>query len=158
MVARLNRPTGLPQITTQRVDQPVIQRAVDAITRTLIAVVNFLQPFAQPQPWVAVPFNSDWTATLSTLQAPQFRKDPLGYVELRGWASTATGVSNVIAVLPVTHRPPTRSSFPAFRLNGATYTVARLDVDVDGRVLMASPAVGAGDSVTLSGIKFSVDP
>jgi hypothetical protein len=148
VVARLNRPTGLPQITTQRVDQPVIQRAVDAITRTLIAVVNFLQPFAQPQPWRDVSFVTGW---LTFSNKTQYRKDPLGRVHIQGNAYRASGSSMTILVLPEGYRPSQRLYFSATPLTGAAYGAGRVDVDVDGRVLVAS---GGTDFVMLDGVSF----
>jgi hypothetical protein len=148
VVARLNRPTGLPQISTQRVDQPVIQRAVDAITRTLIAVVNFLQPFAQPQPWREVEFVTGW---LTFSDKTQYRKDPLGRVHIQGNAYRASGSSTTIFVLPEGCRPGQDLYFPGVTLTGAAYTVGRIDVREDGRVLVAS---GGYDFAILDGISF----
>lgn len=155
MVARLNRNSPLPEGRGPRVQDDTTQRALDAIWTPLKAVLSFLQPFVQQEDWKALPFYSDWTRTLATLQAPSYLKNPLGRVELRGWATTAAGTSSTIAVLPVGYRPSERCSFPGFRLTGGgVYAVARIDVDVDGRVLLASPAVAAGDSVSLDGMSF----
>ncbi len=132
-----------------------MQRALDAILTPLRAVIQFLQPFVQQQPWRAIPFNGDWARDLSTLRAPEYRKSPLSRVDLRGWVVTAAGASSVIAVLPPDCRPTDRESFSSYRLNG-TYALARIDVDTDGRVLLVTPAVGAGDELSLSGISFDV--
>jgi hypothetical protein len=137
------------------VDDQKFQRVLEALSAPVRAILQFLQPFVQPEKWRELPYNGDWTRDLATLQAPQFRKDPLGRVDLRGWAKTATGASSVIAVLPIGYRPNLRSSFPAFRLNG-TYALARIDVDIDGRVLLVTPAVGAADELSLNGISFDV--
>jgi hypothetical protein len=155
VVARLNRPTGLPQITTQRVDQPVIQRAVDAITRTLIAVVNFLQPFAQPQPWVAVPFISDWARGSTSNKLAQYRKDPLGYLELRGETRTVAGTSSTIAVLPEGFRPHVNMSVPVSVFNGANVT-GRIDIQSGGRIVLVNPAVAANIEVYFDNVRVSL--
>lgn len=155
MVSRLDRGRPLPEVPRVRVDDPQIQRAFDALTTPLRAIAQFLLPFVQPEKWQPLPYanGTDWTRDLSTLRAPEYRKDALGRVHLRGWVKTAAGASAVIAVLPETHRPTERESFSSFRLNG-TYAVARIDADVDGRVLLVTPAVGAGDELSLSGISF----
>lgn len=152
MVARLNRPTGLPQITTQRVDQPVIQRAVDAITRTLIAVVNFLQPFAQPQPWTGFPFLSDWSRGSTANKLAQYRKDPFGYLELRGEAKTVSGASTTITMLPEGFRPYVTMSVPVTVYN-AGIVEGRIDIQPSGRVVLVDPAVAANIEVYFDGIR-----
>lgn len=155
MVARINRNSPLPTGAPARVQDGVTQRALDAIWTPLNAILQFLQPFVQQETWKDLPFYSDWARTLATLQKPGYLKNPLGRVELRGWTSTAAGASGTIAVLPTNYRPKIRLSFPGFRLTGGgVYAIARIDVDIDGRVLMAAPAVAAGDSVSLDGMSF----
>lgn len=156
MVSRLDRNRPLPDVLGGlRVEDSKTQRALDALAVSLRAVLQFLQPFVQPEEWAGLPFYGDWEADVSTLQVPEYKKDPFGRVSLRGWAKTAGGAQAVIAVLPSTHRPASRCSFTMFRLNG-TYAVARVDVDTDGRVLLVTPAVAAGDELSLDGINFEV--
>lgn len=149
MVARLNRPAPLPQAqSVPRVDQPVVQRAVDAIYGGLVAVIKFLQPFAQPQPWRDVEFQSGWQTFSDYLR---YRRDPLGRVHLQGNAYRSSGSSITICVLPQGCRPSQRLYFNAVTLSGATYGASRVDIDVDGRVLVAS---GSYDFVMLDGLSF----
>ena len=148
MVARLNRRAGLTQLVPQRVDSPVIQRAVDAIAQTLIGVVEFLQPFAQTQPWRPVEFITGWQTFSNKLQ---YRRDPLGRVHLQGNAYRNSGSSTTIFVLPLGFRPSQRLYFNAVTLSGAVYGASRVDIDVDGRVLVAS---GSFDFVMLDGLSF----
>lgn len=159
MVARLNRRAGLPQLVPQRVDSPVIQRAVDAIAQTLIGVVEFLQPIAQREKWQLLTpfFSGDWTNSAFTDRA-EFRKDPFGNVEVRLWAASALGTTNTIAVLPEGYRPAHRESFSLSRFTGGAYSLAIVAVDTDGRILIASPAMpAAAIELSLSGIRFSTE-
>lgn len=151
---RFSRNPPLPSVGTTRVTDATTQVALDALRVPLEALLKLLLPFAQPEPWKPLPFNGDWTRTLSTLRAGQYTKDPLGRVELRGWVSTASGASSVIAVLPAGYRPTERCSFDGFRLVGGVYSLARIDVDIDGRVLIASPAMAAALDCSLEGIRF----
>ena len=158
MVARLNRPTGLPQITSQRVDEPVVQRAVDAITRMIIAVVNFLQPFAQPEKWHLVgysnepAFGTNWQNYTGggTFQLAAFRKNPLGRVEIRGLVERTGGAVTTIFVLPQGYRPAKQEIF----FTGGSTGAGRVDVQADGQVVYNS---GGVTYFTLSGITFDTE-
>lgn len=158
MVARLNRPTGLPQITPQRVDQPVVQRAVDAITRALTAVLNFLQPFAQPDKWHVVgalnepAFGTGWQnyAGGGTFQLASFRKNPLGRVELRGLVARTAGAVTTIFVLPQGYRPAKQEVL----FTGGSTGAGRVDVYSDGQVVYVS---GGVTFFTLSNITFDTE-
>lgn len=155
MVARLNRHTGLPQISDQRVEQPATQRAVDAITRTLIAVVNFLQPFAQAEKWhfVGTPnepvFGTSWQnyTGAGSFQFAAYRKNPLGRVELRGLVERTAGVVTTIFTLPQGYRPVRQEIF----FTGGNTGAGRVDVMPDGQVIYNS---GGTTFFTLAGITF----
>ena len=155
-MSRLSRDRPLPDLQRVRVEDPSTQRGFDVLSNVMRAVLDFLQPFVQRDKWQALPYFTGWADDSATLQIGQMRKYPWGEIRLRGWVKTASGSSDTIAVLPIGWRPPARCSFDCFRLNG-TYALARVDVDVDGRVLLVTPAVGAGDEVSLNGIFFDLE-
>lgn len=155
MVSRLNRNPPLPDATPARVQDAVTQRALDAFLTPLKAVIKFLQPFAQPEEWKTLPYNGDWRRLSATYQEPGYLKNPLGRVELRGWAATLSGASATIAVLPIGYRPSVQCSVSTYYLAGAvTPTLARIDIDTDGSVRFVPTAVAANDCVTLDGVSF----
>lgn len=148
MVSRLLRNSGLPQVQRSRVTDPLVQRAFDGVFEALSGAVNFLQAFAQPDPWHLVEFIAGWATFSDQLQ---YRKDPLGYVHLQGNAARSSGSSSTLFVLPQGYRPSQRLYFGLSTLSGASYVASRVDVDTDGRVLVAS---GGTDFVMLDGITF----
>lgn len=154
---RLSRTAPLPDVPRSEVPDATTQRAITSITTALQAVLKFLKPYAQPEPWRVLPYFSDWARALATLQEPQFRKEPGNYVELRGWTYTPTGGSSTIAVLPLGYRPPLRTSFTCACVSGGSNVFSRVDVVEDGRILLISPAVGANTNVSLSNIRFDVE-
>jgi hypothetical protein len=130
------------------------QRAFNGIIGTIQSLQQILEPFAQPEDWQSLSLYSDWTRSQAGLEGPQFVKDPLGYVLLRGWAKTAAGASSTIATLPKNYRPRNRLSFACACISGVSNTFCRVDVYPDGVVSFASPAVGAGSEISLSNIRF----
>ena len=156
-MARLSRGVALPEAQRPRVAESVTQRAFDALATPLIAVVKFLQPFAKPEGWKDLDFYGDWTANANGTGTVQYKKSPLGEVMLRGWAQSAAGNQSVVGVLPTGYRPPQRLRVPASWYTGAAYALIQLDVDVDGRVLVASPAMpGAAIDIFLDHVRFEV--
>lgn len=122
-------------------DDEKTQRALDAIGVALRAVIQFLQPFAQPEKWQSVPLYEN---AISYAAIPQFRRGPLGRVELRGGATT--GTTTVFGVLPIGYRPSITQYMPVdIDGLGSTLTVkttGELDIIVGG---------GAGSSVLMCG-------
>lgn len=155
MVSRLNRNSPLPSGSPSRVQDAVTQRALDAIWTPLNAILKFLQPFVQQETWKRLPYNGDWRRLSATYQEPGYLKNPLGRVELRGWAITPSAASSTIAMLPPGYRPPVQVSIGTYCLSGAvTPAIARIDVDVDGSVRFTPAVFGANDCVTLDGVYF----
>lgn len=149
MVGRLNRPAPLQEVAQPRVADSNLQRAFDALATPLAMVVAFLRPFVQPEPWQKVTYRTGWV----DFSVVQFRKSAMKTVQLRGAAQRTSGSDTVIFVLPIGYRPAQRLFFPGINLSGAVYTASRIDVDVDGRVLVAS---GPTDFVMLDHIRFEV--
>lgn len=52
--------------------------------------------------WVTLTLGSGWTAGA---QVPQYRVDQLGFVRLRGFATSVSGAANTIATIPTGGRP-----------------------------------------------------
>lgn len=153
-MGRLNRDSPLPDAARPRVEDPLIQRAFDTLATPLIEVIKFLTPFRQPEPWKDLTLYSDWARTSASLEGPQYVKDPIGRVSLRGWARTTAGTSSTVAVLPIGYRPRNRLSFACACISGASNVFCRVDVYPDGIVSFASPAVGANSEVSLSNVQF----
>jgi len=156
MVSRLNRPAPLPQIgAIPRVDQPVVQRALDALTLVLESVLITLRPIAQPLPWHKVgmfgevAFNTGWQNYTGSagFQTLQYRKNAFGRVELRGLVERASGVATTIFTLPVGYRPAVGEIYAAVGSTGA----GRVDIQADGQVIYNS---GGTTYFSVSGVTF----
>lgn len=158
MVARLRRTPPIPQVTAQRVNDPVTQRAFDNVTQALEAVVNEVQPFVQKEPWHIVgmrgevAFNTGWQnyAGGGTFQFAAFRKNALGRVELRGLVARVSGAETTIFTLPPEYRPLSQEIF----FTGGSTSAGRVDVQADGQVVYSS---GGVTYFTLSGITFDTE-
>lgn len=148
MVSRLDRDRPLPDVLAVRVEDSKTQRALDALATPLRAVVEFLQAQVQPEKWQDLPLRSGMAVFSGKLQ---FKKDAARIVRFQGNALRSSGASTVVGVLPQGYRPAQRLYFNAVTLSGAAYVASRVDVDVDGRVLVAS---GGFDFIMLDGITF----
>jgi hypothetical protein len=146
-VSRNDRNRPLPEIRPARVEDQITQRAFDVVWNALGEVIRFLQPFVQRERWQTVEYQTGW-GDFSRLV---FKKDPLGEVRLQGSAQRTSGSGTVICVLPIGYRPAERLFFGSVNYSGVAYTTARVDVDVDGRVIVAS---GDTDFVPLQHIRF----
>ncbi len=147
MVNRLNKDRPLPDLQRVRVEDQTTQRGFDTFASVLRAVLDFLQPFVQREKWQPVVYQTGW----EDFSRLTFKKNPLGEVIIQGSAQRTSGSSTVICVLPIGYRPSERLFFGSVVHDGANYTTARIDVDVDGRVLVAS---GATNFVPLQHIRF----
>lgn len=157
-MGRTSRTAPLPDVPRATVPDPSTQRIVTAIVTSLQAVLKFLKPYAEPEPWRQVDYYGDWVDNANATLPTVYRKDAFGGVRLRGWVSSAAGNQSVICVLPVGYRPLTRIRVPASWYTGAAYATIQLDVDVDGRVLIASPAMpGAAVEVFLDHVHFETE-
>lgn len=152
MVARLNRPRPLPEATQPRVGDSSTQRAFDLLFVPVREIIRFLQPFVQQRKWTALPYQGSWADVPSaSITRGSYRKDPLARVWLRGTVYR-TAVDNIIATLPLGHRPSRTLIFNVMSAGAAT----RVDVKADGTVEYVSggaPAAG----VALDGISFDTE-
>lgn len=152
MADRLHRDRSLPDVLSVRVSDPTVQRALDALAGALRAVLQVLQPIAQPQPFRPLPLNGDWARLSATITSPSYVRNRT-CVELAGAVKTAAGGSAVIAVLPADCRPQLSRTFTVGIYN-AGRTTGTVDVLSDGRVSLVSPAVAANVEVYLDGVRF----
>ena len=129
-----------------QVDRPgTIEKLVTAVQ----AVLKFLRPFDQPDPWHLV---STYQSTWIDATPVKFRVDPLGRVFLRGAAARSGGALTPVFVLPVAYRPLTTRSFHCSITGG---TSALVQVQADGVVVYGG---GAGAvTVALDSISFDTD-
>lgn len=102
-----NRNQPLPSASQPRVSDSNVQRAFDLLFVPLREVVRFLQPFVQPEKWKPLPLDSSVSNIASDYVQAQYRKNPLGEVEVRGEVtiSGAHGGTHVIGTLPAGYRP-----------------------------------------------------
>lgn len=151
---RQNRNTPLPEAAHARVGDPLVQRAIDAIATSLIAVIKYLQPFVQQEKWKPLNYvsASNWADYADpALQVAQYRKTPLGRVELRGIVARSAGVVVTIAVLPVGYRPAKRKLFPVVGSAGA----GLISIYASGVVEYTS---GGTTYLSLEGVTFDTEP
>lgn len=112
---------------------------------SLIDVLNFSKPDAA---WVTPTFQNSWVNYGSGYNDAKYRKDALGYVNIKGLVKSGT-ISTTLPIftLPAGYRPAQRYLFNA-QSNGA---LGRVDVDTDGKVI---PLTGNNAWVSLDGIRF----
>lgn len=89
-------------------------------------------------------FANSWVADVTT---PAFRRDPWGYVELKGSIKNGT-IGAKAFTLPVGFRPAEQKRFAV--ISGFS-TLAELDVATNGDV---TPASGSNSWVSLDGVRF----
>lgn len=116
------RNAPLPQAAQPRVSDTIAQRAFDLLFVPLREVVRFLQPFAQAEKWKPLAVKSGVSDYASDYARMEYRKDPLGMVQVRGEAviSGAHGASHVIAVLPEGYRPTRNQVFVVGDTSGSS--------------------------------------
>lgn len=107
--------------------------------------------------WNSLTLGSGW-APLAGWQVPQYQLDTLGYVNLRGVATTAAGVAanTTLFTIPTGMLPPANEVASVSFFNGTVMTAGELDLLTTGnaQVLQAIPA---GGYVPLNSIRYSVD-
>lgn len=128
------------------------------------AIQSLLLPFDRPESWKPLPLvtTGGWRpyATVESPQFPQYRKDVLGYVELRGFVEYLSGSSLApFAVLPLGYRPLSKETF-AVASNFLTVPPAEgtgpVEVRTDGTLRWVG-APGAGSRyISVSGVRFRV--
>ena len=134
-MSRLDRNRPLPEVRQPRVTDSLVQRALDGLFEPLRSVVEFLQPFVQPEKWKAITYQSTWSDSVPV----NYRKDPLGRVWLRGSALRSGGALGNVTVLPLSYRPTATRLFHCPITGG---TSALVQVQSDG-VVLYSGAAGA---------------
>lgn len=151
--------TPLPDANHPRVDNshPSVQRAFDMLATAVMAISKFLGPFAQQEAWKDITFQNSFTnfynGTGEAFNTAQYRKDPLGRVELRGLVKrTVAGFAGVaITQLPVGYRPKHRQMFNVIGNN----KTARLDISSTGVVdVEAADSATPEQFISLDGITF----
>ncbi len=112
-----------------------------------------------PEPWKALPVANGWSPYLydpDLWEVAGYRKDALGYVELRGLLTKVNGTpSGVIATLPVGYRPKHGRLFLVGMGEPSQY--GRINIFADGNVQWSTGPTGENDFTSLEGIRFSVD-
>jgi hypothetical protein len=100
-------------------------------------------------PWHTVgaagepPFLGTWAAFGSVYQVPQFRKDPLGKVWIRGLVK-AGALATAIFTLPVGYRPPAETGWNPVANSGSTNIEGEVRVQPTGAVVLINANVVAG--------------
>lgn len=152
MVSRLNRNSPLPTQVGGQVQDNALQRVLDTIITPLQAVLEFLQPYVQPDPWHKPSFGTGWQDYTggAGYQTSAYKKDSLGRVHLRGLVERASGALTVIMTLPVGYRPASGKIFATTGSGG----VARVNVTAGGVVEYSS---GGVTFLSLEGISFDTE-
>jgi hypothetical protein len=134
---------------------------MEQVVTALQALLKYIETFFTPRVWAKLKLQTDWGAYVVNFAAnvlvfdAAYVVDPLGRVELRGWVQATLGSNAVITQLPPEARPKLLASFPAVCFTGLLTTVlAHVAVGPDGLVVVYAPALGAGDAISLDGIRF----
>jgi hypothetical protein len=96
-------------------------------------------------------FQNGWVAAAS--YPAQFRKDPLGKVQIRGMVKSGT-INATVFTLPVGYRPAQNVSFEGRSYSG-TYIAAPIFVGTDGTVVLWAP--GTNTEFSLDAVAFDTD-
>lgn len=143
-------------LSTPTFKDATLTRWAGSVVTAVTTIVKFLEPWRKPEPWKKCTLHGNWVAlggasgTYKTAWFdPAFVKDPNGIVRLRGVVKQSGGSDTVMTQLPVGYRPQQSMIFPTIADN----SVARVDIDQDGRVIYAFGGATPG-YVTLDGISF----
>ncbi len=139
VVTSKNRP--IQDVARPQVDEPKVQRALEAFATTISALVRFVQPFVRPEDWKGLAFSSDWADFSDTTQLGTYRKDPMGRVWVRGDIYSIGGApsaGDLIATLPVGYRPLANSSHLIWTDTGA---IGEVEVTSEGLINYLSGTV-----------------
>lgn len=141
------------QVTTEGIEgaenvAPLLTSAqygdIDAAVRS--GAYAMFRALTVSAPWQTLALAAGWTS----FSRPEWRIDPLGYVEFRG---VVAGGSGLIAVLPVQARPTRSDRFLVAASGGAG--TAHLDVSTLGELSLAFLGTGANAGfITLSGVRW----
>lgn len=80
--------------------------------------------------WITPTYLNGWVKYDTTYNTPQYRKDAMGYVHLKGMIAGGSSASATMFVLPVGYRPILRVLCGVQSAAG----FARVDIQVDGTV------------------------
>lgn len=152
MARQPNRNSALPDAAHPQVSDPLIQRAFDTLATPLIAVIQFLTPFRQPEKWQPLRYQTGWSDSAFGFRTGAVRKDAMGFVHLRGVPIRAVGAGVVICNLPARYRPS--ASVLCATCSSAAFT--RLDIGANGNVTVISGSP-VGEVANLDGISFDTE-
>ena len=106
------------------------------------------------EPWTPLSFGVGWANYVGVYGDVSYRKEQLGVVHLRGFATRTAGLPEADSVIgtlpPATHAPPTRTIFQA---NGGAAD-ARVDILPNGQILWMNGVTAETDYTSLDGISF----
>ncbi len=124
---------------------------LEATVTTLIADIITINSQLALGTWAAIPLTVGWTAGSPT---PQYRKDGMGRVWLRGNAVYASG-AGVICTLPAGSRPTIFTNVPVRALMLGTETVQVVSIDdTNGRITAVSGTLNVADVWNVDGVAF----
>ena len=127
------------------------QRAFNGIIGTIQMIQQILEPFAQVEPWKGISLLTGWrNYSDPALQVTQYRKTPLGRIELRGVVERFSGITTAIATLPAGYRPKKRKLFPVVGSAGPGV----VSIYADGLIEYTS---GGTTYLSLEGITFDTE-
>lgn len=151
-MGRTSRTAPLPDVPRGSVPDAATQRIITAIVTSLQAVLKFLKPYAEPEPWKPLPLESDVSNYSTAYQVAQYRKDAFGRVHVRAEVAVtgAHGGNHVLAVLPVNYRPPSACIFVVGDSSGSA--TGAVGVETTGEIVHLS-----GTHTHIS-MHFSFDP
>ena len=141
--------TDFPPVRRGRVKDQETSLVLEKVVTAIEALFKFLRPLAQPEPWKDITLATGWATYTTALDqtVPQYRKTPLGLVELRG---TVAGAGDPLTQLPEGYRPTKVHNFPVPG-NSAFAVVA---VEEDGKVRLVTGL--GGTKLSLDSIRFEV--
>lgn len=135
------QPSHLPQVEPKS--------TLDQVITSLRSILALLRPFRNPEAWKPLMLRGDWAKYDSEVPAAEYRKDPLGRVYLRGWVTSASGSSTLIAALPAGYRP---SHYVDVPVTENTQVGNYVRVFPDGQILLGY--LSPGSAVSLDNVSF----
>lgn len=109
----------------------------------------------KPLVWKALTPSQGWTAYGGFGTTPQYSKDALGFVHLRGTLDGSARSGTVFATLPTGFRPPQGAWVNVASTNGSgTPTLANLSITSVGQIVFTAGAGANGNFVSLEGVTF----
>lgn len=105
--------------------------------------------------WQAAPLGAGWIWYGAPFQSPEYSKDALGIVRLRGMAknTAAMAVGAVVATLPDGYRPPAQT----IHVTIGNQVLNRVDINVNGQIILGV-ALAINLWISLDSISFAAVP